>query len=100
MRKLLSPVNGHGYHVCVFMSVVSVDGCQCVGVNALHTNEATMWLHLLFLPPEVAREFPLLSSVHSLSRVDSLRSHGLQQARPPCPSPTPGAHSNSCPLSQ
>ena len=26
--------------------------------------------------------------------------HGLQQARLPCPSPTPGACSNSCPLSQ
>ena len=25
--------------------------------------------------------------------------HGLQHARPPCPSPTPGAYSNSCPLS-
>ena len=31
---------------------------------------------------------------------DSLRSHGLQHARPPCPSPTPGVYSNSCPLSQ
>ena len=31
---------------------------------------------------------------------DSLRSHGLQHTRLPCPSPTPGAHSNSCPLSQ
>ena len=30
---------------------------------------------------------------------DSLRSHGLQQARLPCPSPTPGACSSSCPLS-
>ena len=28
---------------------------------------------------------------------DSLRPHGLQQARLPCPSPTPGACSNSCP---
>ena len=28
---------------------------------------------------------------------DSLRPHGLQNARPPCPSPTPGADSNSCP---
>ena len=25
--------------------------------------------------------------------------HGLQHARPPCPSPTPAAYSNSCPLS-
>ena len=31
---------------------------------------------------------------------DSLRPHGLQQARLPCPSPTPGACSNSCPLNQ
>ena len=31
---------------------------------------------------------------------DSLRPHGLQQARFPCPSPTPGPCSNSCPLSQ
>ena len=28
-----------------------------------------------------------------------LMDHGLQQARPPCPSPTPGAYWNSCPLS-
>ena len=29
----------------------------------------------------------------------SLRPHGLQHARPPCPSPTPKAYSNSSPLS-
>ena len=31
---------------------------------------------------------------------DSFRPHGLQHARPPCPSPSPGVCSNSCPLSQ
>ena len=31
---------------------------------------------------------------------DSLRPHELQHARPPCPSPTPGVHSDSHPLSQ
>ena len=30
----------------------------------------------------------------------SLRPHGLQLSWPPCPSPTPGIYSNSCPLSQ
>jgi len=30
----------------------------------------------------------------------SLWPHGLQHARPPCPSPTPGVHPNPCPLSQ
>ena len=31
---------------------------------------------------------------------DFLWPHGLQHARPPCPSPTPGVHSNSCPSSR
>ena len=31
---------------------------------------------------------------------NSLRPHELQHARPPCPSPTPGVHSNPCPSSQ
>ena len=37
------------------------------------------------------------TSVQSLSQ---LQPHGLQHTRPPCPSPTPGIYSNSCPLSQ
>ena len=31
---------------------------------------------------------------------DSLRPHGLQHTRPPCPSPIPRAYSNSCPSSR
>ena len=31
---------------------------------------------------------------------DSLRPHESQHARPPCPSPTPGVHSDSRPSSQ
>ena len=43
----------------------------------------------------------LISSVQfSRSLVsNSLWHYGLQHARPPCPSPTPGVYSNSCPLS-
>ena len=50
---------------------------------------------------EKAREFQknIFSSVQSLSHV-FLRPHGLQHARLPCPSPTPGACSSSCPFSQ
>ena len=39
---------------------------------------------------------------HQFSRSvmsDSLRPNGRQDARPPCPSPTPRVYSNSCPLS-
>ena len=47
-------------------------------------------------------EFLYISSVQvSLSVMsDSLRPHGLQHTRPPCPSPTSGVYPNSCPLSQ
>ena len=40
------------------------------------------------------------STVHFSYSVmsDSLWPHGLQHARLPCPSPTPGVYSNSCPL--
>ena len=31
---------------------------------------------------------------------NSFRPHGLQHTRPPCPSPTPGVHPDSCPLSR
>ena len=31
---------------------------------------------------------------------NSLRPHELQHARPPCPSPPPGVHPNSCPSSR
>ena len=31
---------------------------------------------------------------------DSLRPHESQHARPPCPSPSPGVHTNSCPSSR
>ena len=45
---------------------------------------------------------PISSSVqfsHSVMS-DSLQPHELQHARPPCPSPTPGVHSKSCPSSR
>ena len=46
------------------------------------------------------REYWFSSVQFSLSVVsDSLRSHELQHARPPCPSPTPEVYPNSCPLS-
>ena len=51
---------------------------------------------------KVPTPVPRLCSVQfSLSVVsDSLQPHGLQHARPPCPSPTPIVYSNSCPLSR
>ena len=43
--------------------------------------------------------FSLVQFSHSVV-LDSLQPYGLQNASPPCPSPTPRACSNSCPSSQ
>ena len=45
-------------------------------------------------------KFLTLASVQYSVMSDSLRSHWLQHARLPCPSPTPRAYSNSCPSSR
>ena len=59
-------------------------------------------------------EFKLVQGSHNLSLLDfhhlsqfnrsvmsdSFRPHGLQHARPTCPSPNPRVYSNSCPWSQ
>ena len=52
---------------------------------------STCWGPVIFLLPSVQFSGSIVS--------DSLRSHGLKHARPPCPSPIPGVYSNSCPLS-
>ena len=49
-------------------------------------------------PIAKALVFPVQFSRSVMS--DSLRPHGLQHTRPPCPSPTPRVYSNSCALSQ
>ena len=55
-------------------------------------------LHILGTQPTIW----YFSSVQFSSVVQScltLRRHGLQHARPPCPTPTPGVYPNSCLLS-
>ena len=53
-------------------------------------------LSYLGSPPFIFSSVQFSRSVMS----DSLRPHELQHARPPCPSPTPGVHSDSCPSSR
>ena len=53
------------------------------------------WIFIYLKP--LLSEWSRGSVQFSLSVVsDSLQSHGLQHTRLPCPSPTPGARSNSC----
>ena len=59
-----------------------------------------MYLSVLLTPcsPLTLQSSPVQFSCSVVS--DSLQPHELQHARPPCPSPTPRVHPNSCPSSQ
>ena len=67
--------------------------------SSLHLSES---LSSCLQKKDAATHFAGLSSVQFSRSVmsDSLWPHGLQLTRLPCPSPTPGACSNSCPLNQ
>ena len=67
-----------------------------------HSEYCTLTLRTLSLTlANVIRPSVEFSSVHFRRSVmpDSLRPHEWQHARPPCPSPSPGVHSDSRPLS-
>ena len=66
---------------------------SCLTLLLLHQHSEVNLVHVLFI---------ILQSVqfsHS-AMSNSLQLHGLQHTRPPCPSPTSGVYSNSCPLSR
>ena len=82
------------------------------GVKTVSSNRRRRRVHVRFMFPVKAGQGRVgsrsrlwslsLSSVQFSHSVvsDSLWPHESQHARPPCPSPTPGVYSNSCPLSQ
>ena len=55
------------------------------------------WFTLLCRNQHIIKQLSVQFSRSVVS--DSLRPHGPQHARPPCPSSTPRVHLNSCPLS-
>ena len=77
--------------VCPFAHIVSERANELVlyNVNCLS--------HLNILSYSLTFAFSSVDFSHWVTS-DSLWPHGLQRARPPCPSPTPGASSNSCPI--
>ena len=56
----------------------------------------SQWLHVF--PSYIWSQGSVRFSRSVMS--DSLQPHKSQYTRPPCPSPTPGVHSNSCPSSR
>ena len=75
---------------------------RCPGVAPKQRiGDQTKWVQInglktIFCP---SVQFSPVQFSHSVMS-DSLWSHGLQHARPPCPTPVPRVCSNSCPLSR
>ena len=86
-------------------SIITADGdCSheikrhlLLGRKAMTNLDSILKSRDITLPTEI--HLVKFSSVQSLSRVRSLQPHELQHARPPCSSPSPGVHSDSCPSS-
>ena len=82
---------------CVHKSVLYV----CFSITTLQINSSGPSSQIPYIC--VSRfHIYVLSSVQFSSSVmsDSVRPHESQHTRPPCPSPTPGVHSNSRPSSR
>ena len=58
-------------------------------------TESWTWLKWQHTPPSPRSK---LSDSAQFSSADTLQPHGLQHARPPCPSLAPGVYPDSCPL--
>ena len=67
-------------------------------IEVMPSNHLILCCPFLLLPSI----FPGISLVQFSHSVvpNSLQPHGLQHARPPCPSPTPGVYPDSCPFSR
>ena len=78
-----------------FLRLVDVNSLLITGMIVSTSIQLQHFLsHLRFREPAsspLSVQFPFSRSVVSYS----LRPHESQHARPPCPSPTPGVHSNS-----
>ena len=68
----------------------------CCSVSQSCLTLSDLWCHGLQHARPLCPSDQISRSVMS----DSLRPHESQHARPPCSSPTPGVHWDSCPLSQ
>ena len=87
-------------NINIFVIIIQVDAYMHTEAKRLHTE--ALWKEVM-VRQKLSSDKPDLKSSVQFSRSvmsDSLRPHGLQHARLPCPSLTPRAYSNSCPARQ
>ena len=102
-RDMTLPTNVHLVKAMVFPVVMygceswTVKKAECRRIDAF---ELWYWRRCLRVPWTARRSNQSILKEISPVVSDSLQPHELQHARPPCPSPTPGVHSDSRPPTQ
>ena len=88
-------------HQCCCPSLISLLLFPTLLFPSLHSNEECLVATSVIIPTTINRTSVSQAVQFSHSVVsDSLWPRERQHERPPCPSPTPGVHSNSCPSSR
>ena len=108
LSLLLTPIPTKPVLHLVFPTSIAEDSNQSISILSWKENQTsdspviTTWSGSARITSHPASTFRPISSVQFSRSVmsDSLQPHGPQHARLPCPSPTPGAYSNSCPSNQ
>ena len=90
LQELSSLIRFHLF-TFIFLSITLGGGSQGILILLMSSSVLPMFSSKSFI-----RSGQISRSVVS----DSLRPHESQHARPPCPSPIPAVHSDSCPSSQ
>ena len=84
-------------NINISVIIIQVDYYMHTEAKRLHTEALGKEV---MVRQKLSSDKPDLKSSVQFGRLvvsDPLQLHGLQHARIPCPSPTPGAYSNSCP---
>ena len=103
-RTRLSTLNTGLHSICLRKSLLTMplqsvpSPCKHLDISPLAQSSSIWTLHVALLAVPLC-VFSSVQFSHSVVS-SSLRPHGLQHARPPCPSPTPGVYSELCPLSR
>ena len=92
------------YQNCVVLAYSVTYDLGYNSLNPLPNHQTYIENIIVYFPqwkPVFASQIspPSVQFSHSVVS-NSLQPHGRQRAKLPCPSPTPGAYTNSCPLSQ
>jgi len=114
VQKVFSPLLWHSrcYYLCLWILMLST---VCINADEFSLTKLLPepihganwnWTSSLIFFCSAVKLFLFYFYFHSSDQIsrsvvsDSLRPHESQHARPPCPSPTPGVHSDSRPSSQ